>query len=229
MVLVGQRSRFRPGRFQFMLSCAFLGSLLAASGCMAPIMSLTWLLKGPQVTPAKTHALKSKRVAVVCISEAVGYVPGSPAEHLARKAELQLKQNVRKIEMISQDKVIDWIDQHDWDSVDFEEVGKGVDAELLVAVEMGSYRLHDGQTLFRGRADLRVRVLDIANDGEVILDEKLFDIMFPENGGQSTAGTTEGRFRNAFTDVLASRVARLFYDYEFDLQIANEARLLSQL
>ena len=141
MVLVGQRSCLRPGRFQFMLSCAFLGSLLAASGCMAPIMSLTWLLKGPQVTPAKTHALKNKRVAVVCISEAVGYVPGSPAEHLARKAELQLKQNVRKIEMISQDKVIDWIDQHDWDSVDFEEVGKGVDAELVVAVEMGTHPL----------------------------------------------------------------------------------------
>lgn len=229
MVLVGQRPCLRPSRFQILLSCAFLGSLLVLSGCMAPIMSLTWLLKGPQLTPAKTDALEKRRVAVVCISEAVGYVPGSPAEHLARKAELQLKQNVRKIEMISQDKVIDWIDQHDWDSADFEEVGKGVDAELVVAVEMGSYRLHDGQTLFRGRADLRVRVLDMTNDGEVILDEKLFDIMFPENGGQSTAGTTEGRFRNAFTDVLASRVSRLFYDYEFDLQMANEARLMSQL
>lgn len=229
MVPVGQRSCLRPGRFQIMLSCVCLGSVVVLSGCMAPIMSLTWFLKGPQVTPAKTDALKNKRVAVVCISEAVGYVPGSPAEHLARKVELQLKQNVRKIKMISQDKVIDWIDQHDWDSVDFEEVGKGVDAELVVAVEMGSYRLHDGQTLFRGRADLRVRVLDMSSEGEVILDEKLFDIMFPENGGQSTASTTEGRFRNAFTDVLASRVARLFYDYEFDLQIANEARLMSQL
>ena len=229
MVPVGQRPCLRPGRFQIMFKCAFLGSLVVLGGCMAPIMSLTWLLKGPQVTPAKTDALKSKRVAVVCISESVGYVPGSPAEHLARKVELQLKQNVRKIEVISQDKVIDWIDQHDWDTVDFQEVGKGLDAELVVAVEMASYRLHDGQTLFRGRADLRVRVLDLTNEGEVILDEKLFDIMFPENGGQSTAGTTEGRFRNAFTDVLASRVARLFYDYEFDRQIANEARLLSQL
>ena len=219
----------RVGRFQTTICFVFLGLLVASTGCLSPIMSLTWLIKGPQVTPAKTNALKGKRIAVICVSESVGYVPGSPAEHLARKVELQLKQHVRKVKTISQDKVIDWIDQHDWDSVDFREAGKGLDAELVVAIQMASFRLHDGQTLFRGRADLRVQVLDMENGGDVLLDENLFDIMFPKNGGQSTASTTEGRFRNAFTDVLAHRVARLFYDYEFDREIADEARLMGQL
>ena len=42
--------------------------------------------------------------------------------------------------------------------LDFATLGKGVDADLVVAIEIDSFRLYDGQTMYKGRAKLSTTV-----------------------------------------------------------------------
>lgn len=213
-----------------LFSVLALAVLLASnSGCLGQLVRLGVLFgRGPNM-PAECKALRGKKVAVVCVSDDTPHLQGSAAQRLANNVTALLSQNVKGIQVISQEKVADWIDTNDWDQVDYREIGRGVGANLVVAIDLSSLSLHDGQTLFQGTASLSVKVYDMEQGGSVVFDKPMPDVKFPESGGHSTASTTEGRFMNVFLALLAQRVSHLFYEYEQDELFALDAQALQEL
>lgn len=222
-----RRSTLRT--WQLLLALSLAALVATNSGCLGQIVRLGVLFgRGPGV-PAECKVLKGKKVAVVCISDDTLYLQGSAAQRLAANVETLLARNVKDIQVIGHEKVADWIDTNDWDQIDFREIGRGVGADLVVGINLNSLSLHDGQTLFKGQANLSVKVHDMQQGGTVVFEKAMPDVMFPEEGGHPTASTTEGRFMNVFLSLLAHRVARLFHEYEPDELYALDAQALSEL
>ena len=145
---------FRHGRRGVYAAC--LGSLLAAvlvptTGCVGLVANLLNVAQG-NLIPAKFEGLEEHRVAVVCVSNSESFGPTTASVALARDVGKMLQQNVRKIQLIDPQTVADWIDKHGWDYLDYVALGKGVNAEMLVAIDLDSFSLHEGRnTLQRPR------------------------------------------------------------------------------
>lgn len=169
---------------------------------------------GAANVPAAFSGLEGKRVAVVCITDSSTFGPQADSLVLADMIASALRQNVKDIELVPSDEIADWIDRNDWDEMDFEEIGRGVQAERVVAVELAGLSLYEGPTLYKGRASAKVRVLDMEQGGKELFRRQLHEITFPVNGAYPATSTSEATFRRSFIDVLARQISRLFYEYE---------------
>ncbi len=105
--------------------------------------------------------------------------------------------------------------------------------DKIVAIDLANYRLHDGPNVYRGRADLTVTVIDITtddakpeleNNGEprVIADAQ--PIVFPKMTGHPTTEYEEPQFVRKFNEVLAHEVAKQFYAYDRQEDVALDAQ-----
>ncbi|NDC53618.1 MAG: hypothetical protein EBZ74_04845 [Planctomycetia bacterium] len=207
----------RPAR-DAALGLIALALLGACSGC-STLLTAAYVLM-PEDTPAEFGGLKGKHVAVVCrpIVELEFSDAGSGRE-LATAVGGFLQRNVRRARIIDQHEVARWIDEHAW--VDYPTVGKALDADLVVAIDLEQFRLHEGATLYRGRAAAHVRVFDIAA-GKVVFDKRLDDFQYPAEGAIPTADRSEPQFRGMFLQILAARIARSFHSYDSRTSFAEE-------
>lgn len=187
--------------------------IVPASGCVGLLAQLVYWGGGAE-KKAAFDGLKGKRVAVICVSDSSSFGLGTDSLYLARNVANILKENVKEIKLVRPDEIADWIDRHDWNEVDFREVGRGVTADMVVAIELTSFSLYEGQTLYRGRANVRVRVLDLKSEDTEVFSRKMTEITFPTSGGYAATDLTENKFRAAFLQVLGEQIARLFYDHE---------------
>ena len=69
---------------------------------------------------------------------------------------------------------------------------------MVVAIELSAFSLYEGQTLYRGRADVRVRVLDLKAGGGEVFSRRMAEITFPSNAAYPTTDSSENKFRVAF-------------------------------
>ena len=83
----------------------------------------------------------------------------SVARDLAQQVTTLLEKNVPKIQVVDQRKVNKWIDENTWE--EYREVGKGVKAEMLVGIDLESFSIYQGQTLYQGKANAIARRLSI--------------------------------------------------------------------
>jgi hypothetical protein len=205
-------------------ACAISFALLTlpAMGCIGALAQGLYLFHGEKV-PAQFEGLEGKRVAVVCLSNTAAAGPGSEADVVARLVSNLLEREVEEIDMVHQDEVYDWMDNNNWDQTDYRPVGRGVKADMVVAVEISGFRLYEGSTLYKGRASVTVSVLDMAKDGQVVFRREMPDFTFPSNAGHHTADTTEARFRRMFLHQIATRVARHFYEFDLVETFATDA------
>lgn len=218
---------FRSSRWSTSLVwLAPLALLLASGGCVGLTAQILYAIKGEKV-PAEFEGLAGKRVAVVCVANTSNYDPGTASSTLAQLTETILKQHVDKIKVVRQEKVADWIDNHDWNQVDYLEIGKGLQAEMVVGIDLDGYRLHEDATMYKGKANVTVSVFDIKK-GEAVFKKHIPNYMFPINGGQHQTETTEQQFQRKFLVVLAQDIAKLFYAYEFKDDFARDATMLHQ-
>jgi hypothetical protein len=198
---------------RLLLAAGIATVVLTSGGCIGVSAHLLYFLKGQRVK-AEFSGLKDKRVAVVCNSSTSSYGPGAEALLLAHSVSAILQREVKGIQLIDQEKVADWIDNNAWDQIDYRKVGKGVDAELLVAIELSSFSLHEGQSLYKGRATISATVYDMTNGGKIVYRKAATDINFPENGARHVTDINESNFRRAFIQILAQEIGKRFYDYE---------------
>lgn len=196
--------------------------LPVTSGCVGLAAHLLYMINGRPIKAA-FPGMEGKRVAVVCISNSSAMGPGTEARLVAQSITLLLNKEVPDIELVHPDEVANWMDNNDWDQVDYREIGRGVRADLLLAVELDRFRLYEGSTIFRGRADLRAMVLDMKKDGLVVFERESQDYSFPSAGGHHTTDSTESKFRRAFIRQLARHVARNFYDYDMVEEFGPDA------
>jgi hypothetical protein len=180
------------------------------TGCQA-LITAAYLLQ-PADVPAEFAGLKGKHVAVVCkpIIE-LEFSDAGSARELAMLVGGQLQQQVRKVKIISQQEVARWIDENAW--VDYPTLGRALDANYVVGIDLEGFRLHEGATLYRGRATAHVRVFDV-DKKEVVFEKRIDDFTFPVDSAIPTTDRSEAQFRALFLEQLALKVSRLFHAYE---------------
>ena len=197
--------------------------LIAAtiSGCTSAAANLLWVA-GVENTPAKCKALEGRRVAVVCRSVSnLKYRTTFAARDLADSVGRLLKERVRKIELVDPREVARWTDENDWDEAI--EVGEAVDADVVVAIDLEQFSLFDGQTLYRGRANVVVSVYDLKKDREMVFQEYPPEVLYPPNTGVPISDKQESQFQREFVQVLGHRIARLFYPHDSNEFFASDS------
>lgn len=214
----------RPGRQRLAYLTAAGVLLCLGGGCMQIIPAVAYLIKGTN-TAAEFDGLKGKRVAVVCRpSTELQYASGNVANELAAELGLALQQKIKKIEVIEADRVAEWADEHSWD--EFVEVGKALDADMVVAIELRDFRLKQAVTLYKGIASMGVKVYDVADGGKVVFQKEMPEFSDPPNAGISTSEMHEADFRRRFVGVVAERIGRYFYGYDYTREFARDADAL---
>lgn len=201
------------------LCLAVLAALPLCGGC-STLLTVAYLVQ-PADVPAEFAGLKGKHVAVVCrpIVE-LEFSDAGSARELASLVDGQLGKNVRKVKIVGQQEVARWLDENSW--VDYQTLGKSLDADYVVGIDLERFRLHEGSTLYRGRATATVRVYDITK-GEMVFEKRLDDFAFPANSAIPATDRSETEFRGMFLQMLSQRISRIFHAYESRETFAEES------
>jgi hypothetical protein len=196
-----------------------LAALLPGLGGWSALGTLTYMVM-PKDVPAEFPGLKGMHVAVVCkpIVE-LEFSDAGSARELASSVGSLVERQVRQARVIPQDEVARWVDENTW--VDYRAIGKSLDADMVVGIDLEEFRLHEGSTLFRGRATVNVRVYDIAKD-KLVFEKRLDDFTFPKNGAIPATDRPESQFRGMFLQLLSQRIARCFFAYDSREQFADD-------
>ena len=191
---------------------ALVAVLVPVAGCTNFLTLAAYMIKGTDV-PAEFDNLKGKRVAVVCQPMVeLEYRSGMVAKDLAREIGSLLKQNVGKIQLIDHRKVDAWIDENSWD--EYAEIGDALKADLVLGLDLESFQIHKGQTLYQGSANITMHLVDCNNGGEEIVNRPLPQAIYPPNTGIPTSERQQSQFRREFVLVLADQIARHFYKHD---------------
>jgi len=180
------------------------------AGC-STLLTVAYLVQ-PADMPAEFAGLKGKRVAVVCrpIIE-LEFTDAGSARELAALVGDQLEQNVNRCDVVGQHEVARWIDENAW--VDYQTVGKALEADHVIGIDLEEFRFHEGSTLYRGRATAHVKVYDL-EEKKLVFRKRIDDFAFPANNAIPAADRSETEFRSLFLQILSQRISRLFHAYE---------------
>lgn len=213
-----------PVRRRCALRVAAVAILAPLAGCNVLATGL-YFLKGMNVPP-ESNDLVGRRVAVVCrTGTSLQYNNPNVSRDLAKQASLLLAKNVRHIHVIDQKKVLEWADENTWE--DFVEIGRHLDAEVVVGIDLEDFSLFQGQTLYQGRANLNFAVYDVAKGKEPIFERPLPQVIYPPNTPIPTTDKTEQQFRAAFIRELATQIAEHFYEHDPTATFANDSTALT--
>jgi ABC-type uncharacterized transport system auxiliary subunit len=199
-------------RQQIAIALVLAVAALPLIGCQSAMVTAMYLIKGNVVDPEFAE-LKGKKVAVVCRPMvALQYRNSSVARDLAQQVSSLLEKNVPKIHMVDQRKVNKWSDENTWE--EYRDVGKALKADMVVGIDLESFTIFQGQTLYQGKANAAVAVYDCQKNGKKVFEKTLPQSVYPPNAGVPTSERLEGDFRREFVAVLADQVARHFYEHD---------------
>ena len=212
------RSRFRNARVY--LAATLLLTLVAAAGCQASLATAMWLIKGPNI-PAEFDQMEEKKVAVVCRAvDFSNFNYANVPKELSRQVSTLLGANVPKIKMIDQRKVDEWMDNNMWE--EYVEVGRALEADVVLGLDLEQFRLLDSQTLYRGRANVTMKLYD-CESGNQLVNKTLPETVYPPNAAKATSDMQESAFRREFLTNLAEEIGRHFYPHDPRANFAADA------
>jgi hypothetical protein len=197
-------------------------TMLSAPGCVGMAAQLMYMMGMHQVKPE--CELKDKRVAVVCLANRLSYGTGSESRVIAQYVSAKLRKEVKDIELVPTSEIENWRDNNDWDEIDYRAIGRGVKADMLIAIDVKSLSFHEGQTLYKGKADVKVTAYDMTKGGAVEFSKDMPDFQFPQHGGRPVTDMSEAKFQAMFLMILAEEIARPFHSYDPEVVFGNEAR-----
>ena len=206
---------------------ATAGVLLGCfSGCPQLLLTPIVLFRGTDI-PAPCDKLEEHKVAIVCrTGDELLYSDPELTADLSMRIGHLLREHGRKIKVISHDEVANWIDEQQDNWSDFKKVGEGVGADLVVAIDLGRFSLYRGQTLYQGRADVRMTVYDLTDEGEVIYQPDVPKIVFPPNAPVESSVKSKSAFRRQFIGVIAENLARHYYAHDPTANFASDSTVL---
>jgi hypothetical protein len=197
-------------------------ALALSAGC-SMLPAIVWVID-PDDVDAEFEELNGKRVAVICRATSMEYAHPTVSRDLAVRVAALLRKNVRKVEVVDERELADWVDKHDWH--DYREVGRALKADMVVGIDLERFELSRGSTLLQGQADVRLAVYDVKNNTKVWEPTKPLSVKYPPNSPYAAADRQEDDFRRQFLGVLAERVARHFYDYDSRKDFALDSTVL---
>jgi hypothetical protein len=198
-----------------------LSILLGSGGCTGALLTGMYLLKGNDI-PAEYKGLKEKKVVVVCRPYASLQYRNARVEHLlAEQVGALLRKNVSKTKVVDHRKVAEWMDENPWE--EYLEVGKALQAEMVLGIDLDQFQLHQGQTLYQGRAQVEIKLYD-CKTGELVFRKRMPQSVYPPNRMIQTSERQESEFRQEFVRVLADQIARHFYNHDPYADFALDAK-----
>jgi hypothetical protein len=199
-------------------------AVLPLFGCTSMLVTAMYLFKGNDVDPEFAE-LKGKKVAVVCRPMvALQYRNSSVARELAEQVTTLLEKNVPKIHVVDQRKVNKWTDENTWE--EYREVGKAMKADMVVGIDLESFSIFQGQTVYQGKANAIVAVYDGEKKWKKVFEKVLPQSVYPPNSFVPTSDRLEGDFRREFVAVLADQISRYFYSHEPFPDMAQDSAAL---
>jgi hypothetical protein len=184
---------------------------ISAPGCKSGMESIAILWQGYDIPP-DCDSLQDQKVAVVCKTVTMEELGNSGnARQLAEAICERLKTNNKKIKIIPPEKVARLIDEKGLD--DPIEIGKQLKAEKVLAIDIESFRVLEGQTLYRGHATISIKVYDVATK-EQVCHKRPSQFEWPTYGPTPMQEMSEAEFRNKFIDILSQKVGRYFYPHD---------------
>ncbi len=215
-------ARFRSQYGYLLILPLLLMAIVPSGGCTSALATAMYVIKGTDI-PAEFDGMQDKRVAVVCHPMVeLQYRNAGVANDLARKIGVLLQQKGRgtgllthqresPIEVISHQDVAEWVDENSWE--EYTEIGKAVDADLVLGVELERFSIYKGQTLYQGRANVTIQVCD-SQTGDVLFEKSLPEVVYPPNRPIPTSERQEPQFRREFVQILADQIGRHFYPHD---------------
>jgi hypothetical protein len=184
-------------------------------------MTLGALLIYGTELPADFKDLQGKRVAVAVVTPS-GIQNDIPGVLLSRQLNALLAANVKKISMVDAQEVEQVARDLPSGSPDMIKLGKRLDAEYLVAVQLSDLRLDDGPTLYKGSCKCTVSVYEI-DEGEAPVFVKDHSNFAAPASGISKTAMDENKFQGVYLGLLAKFIAMSFHPHERGADIAIDA------
>ena len=210
------------------LTLAIVGFLtLTQIGCVIPFAANLLHALGSDDIPAEFTGLEESTLAVVTVTDGSQYNDDASARQLSRMVSDLLRSQIKDLKLVREDQIAQWRDTNGWDSIDFVSIGRGVKADKVLAIELTNLRLQEGATLYRGRSDVTIKVIDTASSD--VLYRKTFDeYTYPVSAGQYTSETTESRFRKLYFKMLSKQISRSFHPWDMTEDFASDSIIASQ-
>lgn len=199
-----------------------VGALLPCAGCPAVLATGMYVWQGGNLVPADCDALEGERVVVVCRPPSSHeYRHANASGAISKRVSELLVENMRKVDVVNPREVDNWVDESDWG--DFRELAKAVRADKVVHVELNSYELYKGSTLYQGKADVVVTVYDMNEKGKEEWNRSLGEVLYPVNSGLPAQDKPVQQFEREFVEIVATRIAENFYKHDPNSSFALDA------
>lgn len=208
--------------FRFTILIVAAGLLVSSSGCIGAMAQILYVIRGHK-TPAEYDGLAGKKIAVVVVSDSSAYGADTMSYTVSKAVSVDLANNLKGSSVIPPSRIEAWIDQNGFEGSDFIEIGKGVDADMVLAVEVGTYTIHDGSTLFKGQADLTITVYDCKRE-QIVFTKGPDNFVFPKTG-RPRIQTSDRKFEQFYLARLTKHISRLFYSHDQLDSIAEDAAM----
>ncbi|MEO1497760.1 MAG: hypothetical protein AAFV43_11480 [Planctomycetota bacterium] len=197
--------------------------MVPCTGCLHLLVATgIYLWEGGNLAPAEYEGLEEKRVVVLCRPPASHeFRQAGAARQLASRVTDLLEMNVPGCDTVSQRKVDDWIDEND--AREYLELGRAVNADLVLRIELGHFELFNGPTMYQGDADVTISVHDVADNGRRVWDKPMGEVLFPVHSGVAVQEKSEATFQQEYVAVVASQIARHFHKHDPHADFAIDA------
>jgi hypothetical protein len=216
-----------PLAYRYLMVFLLLGStLLVSGGCLQQLFTFgAIMIKGRNVDP-KYDDLEKQKVVVVVRSLASDQFENEtvPAD-LMKILTAKFGRNIKKVEMVDYREVDEWLDDSSNMLEDYRQIGRDLDAEMVVGIDLEGFSIYESQTLYRGRAKITVSVFD-CETGNRIIEENLPEIIYPPNMPVPASERNANDFRSRFVKVVSDHIGRLFYPYDPKELYAQDANAL---
>lgn len=195
--------------------------VIPTAGCIGLAAQTLYVLKGHK-NPAKFDGLKKKRVAIVCVSDSESMGSDSVTVRISQLVTAQLLQQVKGIEIVPHSDIKSWQDSNSWEKLDYAEVGRGVNAEMVLAIEISSYSLDEGATMFKGRSEITTFVFDMEKNGSQVFTQGPEQFTFPRNG-RPKMQTSQREFENKYLAKLSIYISQNFFKQDRFEAVENDS------
>ena len=196
--------------------------LVTSGGCASVLATGIYVLQGGNMVPPECEALEGQRVVVMCRPPSSHeYRHAGASRAISTRVSELLVENVKGIDVVNPREVDNWVDESDWG--DFRELAKAVHADKVVYVELASFDLYKGKTLYQGRADVQLTVYDMKQRSNEIWSKPVGEVLYPVNSGIPAQDKPVQQFEREFVEIIADRVAQNFYKHDPNANFADDA------
>ena len=103
------------------------------------------------------------------------------------------------------------------------EIAKAVKADMVLYIELESFELFKGKTLYQGNSDITISVYDMTDGTDLVWDKHLGEVLYPKNSGIPVQDKPLQHFRREFVENVSAQISFHFYAHDPHAMFALDA------